>query len=217
MAFTYEKLPTFCYGCGILGHIYRDCAQRLDAGFRERDESKLPYGAWLRETRAISGPPGLAGWGWLGLGGHRAERATGERGARGNAGTPAGEMGVENVGDHGESVRKKEAIMGLNMEGSGRDGRGLHRLQRVGRDSRTKGDGPTLSRQGEQEGREGETQDRNVTGLKLIGPLPGFRAAGGSHKPTIAGPITEFESLNRGGFRNLIGSAGEGRAWFSAV
>ncbi|KAK4435086.1 hypothetical protein Salat_0671900 [Sesamum alatum] len=62
ISFTYEKLPTFCYGCGMFGHIYRDCARQLDndavdvdSGAVEVDVQELPYGLWLTESRAIGG------------------------------------------------------------------------------------------------------------------------------------------------------------------
>ncbi|KAL0406156.1 UNVERIFIED_CONTAM: hypothetical protein Slati_3929500 [Sesamum latifolium] len=40
--FTYERLPIFFYGYGVLGHIVRDCGQNT--------KSEHQYGAWLRES-----------------------------------------------------------------------------------------------------------------------------------------------------------------------
>ncbi|KAL0439101.1 UNVERIFIED_CONTAM: hypothetical protein Slati_2393100 [Sesamum latifolium] len=45
--FTYERLPNFCYLCGLLGHIDRYCQLRFSEGFEHQVEP-LPYGAWLR-------------------------------------------------------------------------------------------------------------------------------------------------------------------------
>ncbi|XP_019102985.1 uncharacterized protein LOC109133730 [Beta vulgaris subsp. vulgaris] len=42
----YERLPNFCYGCGILGHIERDC---LDITDEEREQEKQ-WGSWLRAS-----------------------------------------------------------------------------------------------------------------------------------------------------------------------
>ena len=38
----YERLPNFCYGCGVLGHNVEDCDQEYAEG-----EPKQ-YGHWLR-------------------------------------------------------------------------------------------------------------------------------------------------------------------------
>ena len=43
----YERLPEFCYACGIVGHGLRDCpddAARLDA----LEGTSTKYGSWLR-------------------------------------------------------------------------------------------------------------------------------------------------------------------------
>lgn len=44
---TYERLPTFCFLCGILGHGEVNCPKRYEEGFVEPEEG-LPHGQWLR-------------------------------------------------------------------------------------------------------------------------------------------------------------------------
>ncbi|KAK4416893.1 hypothetical protein Salat_2514800 [Sesamum alatum] len=104
VSFTYEKLPTFCYGCGVLGHIMRDCTQWLEQGKGPGDESDLPYGAWLRETRAVGGISATRGGGW-GYGG---------RGWGANRFGAASDMGVR----WGESIFEAPAMVakGRNLE-----------------------------------------------------------------------------------------------------
>nr|POF21997.1 hypothetical protein CFP56_35538 [Quercus suber] len=45
--FQYERLPIFCYRCGILGHNDRECLQRR-VGRLSLEEDELQYGHWLR-------------------------------------------------------------------------------------------------------------------------------------------------------------------------
>lgn len=47
MIFKYERLPNFCYGCGLLNHAIKDCPE----GWAEKsllEDSNMQYGAWLR-------------------------------------------------------------------------------------------------------------------------------------------------------------------------
>ncbi|KAL0439453.1 UNVERIFIED_CONTAM: hypothetical protein Slati_2428300 [Sesamum latifolium] len=46
--FTYERLPSFCYLCGTLGHIATFCEEHFQDGFVDPGEN-FPYGPWLRK------------------------------------------------------------------------------------------------------------------------------------------------------------------------
>ncbi|KAL0367530.1 UNVERIFIED_CONTAM: hypothetical protein Sradi_3643100 [Sesamum radiatum] len=52
MSFTYERLSNFCYKCGILGDILRDCLMSVNVVQLGGGE-ELQYGAGLRESRAV--------------------------------------------------------------------------------------------------------------------------------------------------------------------
>ena len=44
--FKYERLPTFCYWCGILGHQDREC-QQINKRCLHMDEDEFQYGPWM--------------------------------------------------------------------------------------------------------------------------------------------------------------------------
>lgn len=44
---VYERLPFFCFLCGIIGHGEEDCPLRYEEGFTEPTRG-LPYGSWMR-------------------------------------------------------------------------------------------------------------------------------------------------------------------------
>ncbi|XP_058748651.1 uncharacterized protein LOC131621633 [Vicia villosa] len=51
--FKYERLPTFCFVCGRLGHQLKDCESAgdlSDEGYDEIEETDLLYGQWLRAS-----------------------------------------------------------------------------------------------------------------------------------------------------------------------
>lgn len=49
---TYERLPSFCYWCGLLGHTYKDCDRLFEK--EETDgkivEEQLPFGEWMKAS-----------------------------------------------------------------------------------------------------------------------------------------------------------------------
>lgn len=52
MAFKYEKLPNFCYWCGLVSHDEKDCEHWLSSKGTLPIESQ-EFGAWLRASISI--------------------------------------------------------------------------------------------------------------------------------------------------------------------
>lgn len=44
---SYERLPYFCFNCGIIRHSYRDCPKG-EGILRKKAEENMSYGNWLR-------------------------------------------------------------------------------------------------------------------------------------------------------------------------
>ncbi|KAL0445986.1 UNVERIFIED_CONTAM: hypothetical protein Slati_1726500 [Sesamum latifolium] len=53
VTFTYERLPNFCYLCGCLGHLARQCEVQLQEGFIDLGDN-TPFGSWLRAAAPLS-------------------------------------------------------------------------------------------------------------------------------------------------------------------
>ncbi|TXG73185.1 hypothetical protein EZV62_001764 [Acer yangbiense] len=52
MPIQYERLPNFCFLCGLVGHTTHDCLATGAGGSLEGKE--LVYGAWLRAADPLS-------------------------------------------------------------------------------------------------------------------------------------------------------------------
>ena len=52
--FKYERLPNFCYRCGLLEHDLKDCTQK-DGADENENRGELQYGAWMRREPARKG------------------------------------------------------------------------------------------------------------------------------------------------------------------
>lgn len=58
--FRYERLPTFYFVCGIIGHPEKFCPKAFEG---VNMETEKPFGAWLRAASQRSTP--TAGQHWL--------------------------------------------------------------------------------------------------------------------------------------------------------
>ncbi|XP_030940140.1 uncharacterized protein LOC115965077 [Quercus lobata] len=47
ITFKYERLPNFCYKCGLLNHGVKDCKEENGSG-ANMEHNNLQYGAWMR-------------------------------------------------------------------------------------------------------------------------------------------------------------------------
>ncbi|KAL0436252.1 UNVERIFIED_CONTAM: hypothetical protein Sradi_0333100 [Sesamum radiatum] len=67
ISFTYDRLPNFCYLCGCLGHLARQCDLQVQEGFQDLGQN-TPFGPWLRAQPLSSNrlrPGGIASTGVL--------------------------------------------------------------------------------------------------------------------------------------------------------
>ena len=72
--FKYERLPNFCYRCGLLEHDQRECSEKVGHGKGDEKE-ELQYGAWMR------GDP-VKRWGMEGVFSKKMEGARATNGER---------------------------------------------------------------------------------------------------------------------------------------
>lgn len=49
VSFSYERLPMFCYLCGVIGHLEKKCTVRFRDDFVDPGKA-FPYGEWLKAT-----------------------------------------------------------------------------------------------------------------------------------------------------------------------
>lgn len=49
MPIQYERLPDFCFGCGMVGHVLIECSERLER-VGVGSCNKLLFGAWMRAS-----------------------------------------------------------------------------------------------------------------------------------------------------------------------
>ncbi|TXG48431.1 hypothetical protein EZV62_027725 [Acer yangbiense] len=131
MPIQYERLPSFCFLCGLVGHLVHECTSYGEDGLREG--SGMVYGAWLRATAPLV-QYGRGNWGghvdMRNQGAFRQDpnvgHHTGEFNQRswvksGNARVPEGSSGkktsggISLVGDgSGGLVRSENVISGSN-------------------------------------------------------------------------------------------------------
>jgi hypothetical protein len=81
--FEYEYLPDFCYICGMLGHVDRDCVKKLKRG------EEAQYGKWLKWVPPRNRAYGDSRRGW-GDGGGRKHSSWGSGGSLYGAGWKKG-------------------------------------------------------------------------------------------------------------------------------
>lgn len=55
VTFTYERLPNFCYRCGVIGHLLKSCRIEfeIEAISGDPQEETLEWGDWLRSSPSL--------------------------------------------------------------------------------------------------------------------------------------------------------------------
>lgn len=57
ISFVYERMPNYCYLCGLVGHLEKKCILRFRDGFVD-PRKNFPYGEWLKAPVPGSGGRG---------------------------------------------------------------------------------------------------------------------------------------------------------------
>jgi hypothetical protein len=100
--FEYEFLPDFCFVCGIVGHVERECNVKLKKG------EEPQFGKWLKWVPPKRGWEGRKGWN---DGGGRRSVGWGNQGSRSRSDGPSW---------RGNASRALES--GKNLEGTEKEG-----------------------------------------------------------------------------------------------
>jgi hypothetical protein len=105
--FQYEFLPDFCYICGIMGHVDRDCAQKLMKG------EEPQFGKWLKWVPPKKKSTFVGGRSWGDRGG-KGSYILGSRGGGSGSDAPSWRKEIMAAPD-------KEKVLSLN-DGVGEEG-----------------------------------------------------------------------------------------------
>ncbi|GAA0155101.1 hypothetical protein LIER_12912 [Lithospermum erythrorhizon] len=169
---TYESLPNFCYACGKLEHVIRECELVADGFVDMEDENALQYGSWLRaksgrgentegnnvRTSSKDYEDGMKNVSDS-LGSY-----TSQRFIQGNARLQYNKVSREQMGDSGDTTRKELVI------GNSKDEMGIYRdSMRMGKEchyNMPRNEQETLSNIGE---KNEQTDKADVT--SLVGAL----------------------------------------------
>ncbi|GLT71843.1 hypothetical protein SLA2020_438340 [Shorea laevis] len=112
VAFQYEKLPNFCYHCGLLRHGYKGCLKK-DGRRASGEDGVSQYGAWLKAIPSKrywdgrGGAGGRASMNRTDPAGREFAGAVGQRVEGGHDKVAAGERGPANSGSAVENWNVK--------------------------------------------------------------------------------------------------------------
>nr|GMD98183.1 uncharacterized protein LOC109147766 [Ipomoea batatas] len=141
ISFRYERLPNFCFICGIIGHTEKFCL-KLFKEFGQPEEKQ--YGAWIRAANRRSGP--ASGRRWLVLDHER------------NTGNPLSPT----VGSS-TNLRTAGTVPGTPLPQNIPQGTGIGREQHVSSDEMVVGEGTKTVTELASEGTEGLYEEDGLT------------------------------------------------------